>query len=410
MGALGAGRCGFNLITVLPRSIPDRSPRPGDERFETLTGRRPVLESAFAQIAEDTAGVKIARGMGVDGPVTGPSVRPGVPHVTGVRTSDGAEIAADLVIDAMGRRSKLDEWVTALGGRSPFEEAADTGFAYYTRHYRSRSGYVPEFRGPVSATLGTILTLTVLADNDTWTVAIAAMAGDRPLKELRHDDVWERAARAIPHVAHWIDGEPLCDVRAMAGVLDRRRRIVVDDQPVVTGLIPVGDAWACTNPTAGRGMSLGLAHAIALRDVLREYPADPARLAEAFDRVTEETLTPWYREQIDRDHQRAAEVRAAIEGRSPARPANGAAPPAQAAFPAAAKPAGHRREGTIRRELLTRDRNDPSRYLNVVFFDSYESAMENSNLPETQAGVEQFRDLMDGPPIFHDLDVIDDRT
>jgi len=66
--------------------------------------------------------------------------------------------------------------------------------------------------------------------------------------------------------------------------------------------------------------------------------------------------------------------------------------------------------GTIRRELLTRDRNDPSRYLNVVFFDSYESAMENSNLPETQAGVEQFRDLMDGPPIFHDLDVIDDRT
>jgi len=245
----------------------------------------------------------------------------------------------------MGRRSKLDEWVTALGGRSPFEEAADTGFAYYTRHYRSRSGYVPEFRGPVSATLGTILTLTVLADNDTWTVAIAAMAGDRPLKELRHDDVWERAARAIPHVAQWIDGEPLCDVQAMAGVLDRRRRIVVDDQPVVTGLIPVGDAWACTNPTAGRGMSLGLAHAIALRDVLREYPADPARLAEAFDRVTEETLTPWYREQIDRDHQRAAEVRAAIEGRSPARPANGAAPPAQAAFPAAAKPAGHRREG-----------------------------------------------------------------
>ncbi len=46
----------------------------------------------------------------------------------------------------------------------------------------------------------------------------------------------------------------------------------------------------------------------------------------------------------------------------------------------------------------------------MVFFDSYESAMENSNLPETQAGVEQFRDLMDGPPIFHDLDVIDDRT
>jgi hypothetical protein len=33
---------------------------------------------------------------------------------------------------------------------------------------------------------------------------------------------------------------------------------------------------------------------------------------------------------------------------------------------------------TIRREMLTRDRNDPSCYFNLVFFDSYESAMKNS--------------------------------
>jgi flavin-dependent dehydrogenase len=329
----------FNLIDVLPRSIVDRSPRPGDERFETLTGRRPVLERAFALIAENTPGVTVIRGVTVDGPITGPSVRPGIPHVRGVRTAEGAEIAADLVIDAMGRRSKLGEWVTAIGGRPPCEEASDTGFAYYTRHYRSHSGSVPEFRGPIAAALGTILTLTVPADNGTWTVAIAAMAGDRPLKALRHNEIWERAARSIPHVAHWIDGAPLCDVTPMAGVMDRYRRIVAGNQPVVTGLVPVGDAWACTNPTAGRGVSLGLAHAIALRDAAREYPEDPARLAEAFDRVTEEKLTPWYREQINRDYQRAAEVLAAIEGRPPtrgARPPEGPSPHMPAAYFAAA--------------------------------------------------------------------------
>lgn len=326
----------FNLVDVLPQVLADRSPRSGDERFETLTGRRPVLESAFAQIAEDTAGVKIVRGVGVDGPITGPSVRRGIPHVTGVCTRDGAEIAADLVIDAMGRRSKLSEWVTAIGGHPPYEEASDTGFAYYTRHYRSHGGSVPEFRGPLGTALGTILTLTVPADNDTWTVAIAAMARDRPLKALRRNDVWERTARAIPHVSHWIDGAPLCDVMPMAGVMDRYRRIVVDDQPVVTGLIPVGDAWACTNPTAGRGISLGLAHAIALRDVLRENSEDPARLAQAFDRVTEETLTPWYRDQIDRDHQRAAEIRAVTEGRPAGSQAGVPAAHGQAAFLAAA--------------------------------------------------------------------------
>lgn len=65
---------------------------------------------------------------------------------------------------------------------------------------------------------------------------------------------------------------------------------------------------------------------------------------------------------------------------------------------------------TARRQLLTRDRNDPGRYLSLVFFDSYESAMENSSLPETQASAHTYAALTDGPPIFHDLDIIDDRA
>jgi len=158
IGELGGRR--FSLLGILPPSVAG-PPRQGDERFDTLTGRRPVLECAFAQLAEDTAGVKVLRGVGVTGPVTGPSVRPGVPHVGGVRTTDGAEISADLVIDAMGRRSKLCEWITCVGGRPPREEASDAGFAYYTRHFRSRDGSLPEFRGPLSAALGTILCLTV---------------------------------------------------------------------------------------------------------------------------------------------------------------------------------------------------------------------------------------------------------
>jgi flavin-dependent dehydrogenase len=325
----------FSLISVLAPLVAG-APRPGDQRFEILTGRRPVIECAFAQLAEDTPGMKVRRGVDATGPVVGPSVRPGVPHVAAVRTTDGAEISADLVIDAMGRRSKLGEWITSLGGRPPREEASDAGFAYYTRHFRSRDGSLPQFRGPLSATLGTILCLTVPADNNTWTVAIAAMAGDKPLKALRHNAVWERVARAIPHVAHWLDGEPVCDVTPMAGVLDRYRRVVVDDQPTVTGLVPVGDAWACTNPTAGRGFSLGLAHAVALRDVLRDQNHDPTGVVMAFDRVTEATLTPWYREQIDRDYQRAAEIRAAIDGRRPHQSGDDPRRRAQAAFLAAA--------------------------------------------------------------------------
>lgn len=63
---------------------------------------------------------------------------------------------------------------------------------------------------------------------------------------------------------------------------------------------------------------------------------------------------------------------------------------------------------TARRQLLTRDRNNPDRYLALVFFDSYESAMENSNLPETQAIAEKYR-AATKETTFHDLDVLSDQ-
>jgi len=65
---------------------------------------------------------------------------------------------------------------------------------------------------------------------------------------------------------------------------------------------------------------------------------------------------------------------------------------------------------TARRSILTQDRNDPNRHLIIVFFDSYESAMENSNLPETQEFAGKWAALVEGLPTFIDLDVIEDRS
>jgi 2-polyprenyl-6-methoxyphenol hydroxylase-like FAD-dependent oxidoreductase len=327
----------LNLLeALLPRTLADRSPRPGDERFETLTARRPILEAAFAQAARETPGVEIVRGIGVQEPVAdGPLARSSIPRVLGVRLSTSEHVNADLVVDAMGRRSQLPEWILRLGGRPAYEEASDAGFAYYARHYQSRDGHVPEFRGPLGGPVGTLNTLTIPGDNNCWTVALVPTAGDAPLKALRHAEVWERVARAIPHVAHWLDGEPLTGVLPMAGVLDRYRRFVIDGEPVVTGIVAVGDSWACTNPTAGRGFAMGLQHAIALRDVLREAGPDPRQLTLRLDEVTEVALTPWYRDQVDRDRRRVADMRDLIEDRPSE---NGASPQRQmqAAFMAAA--------------------------------------------------------------------------
>ncbi|MGH9007009.1 MAG: hypothetical protein ACRDZQ_09125 [Acidimicrobiales bacterium] len=62
---------------------------------------------------------------------------------------------------------------------------------------------------------------------------------------------------------------------------------------------------------------------------------------------------------------------------------------------------------TARRQIVGRDRNDPNRYVGLVFFDSYESAMENSALPETQAFAQQYGDVTTSTT-FHDLEVIGD--
>jgi len=63
-----------------------------------------------------------------------------------------------------------------------------------------------------------------------------------------------------------------------------------------------------------------------------------------------------------------------------------------------------------RRILLCEDRDDPGHYLNIVFFDSFESAMENSNLPQTQEFSKKMMALGEGQPKFYNLDVLDDRS
>jgi hypothetical protein len=127
-----------------------------------------------------------------------------------------------------------------------------------------------------------------------------------------------RTVKAFPLAAHWLDGEPIDDDRVaiMAKIEDRHRSFVVDGKPVVTGLLAVGDSWACTNPSLGRGMSIGALHAVALRNVLRDGPVDdPVALALAWHAATMETVEPWYRSTLSFDRHRLAEIEALMAGR-----------------------------------------------------------------------------------------------
>ena len=315
-GALrAAGALRLNVIGDAPREMTGGW-RDGDDCYELLTGRRPVVEAVIATQAAATRGVEVRRGTAVTGMVSGASALPGVPHVTGVRTKDGESIPADLVVDMSGRRSALPDWLGEIGARDPAEELEDSGFVYYGRHFRSVDGSVPPAIGPNVMDWGTITSLTLPADNGTWAIALVTSSKDTALRPLRETGRWEAVVRGLPLVAHWLDGTPIEDgVQVMAHLEDRYRGFVADGRPVATGVVAVADSWACSNPANGRGASIGMLHAVMLRDQLREVGLDdPAAFAEAFHTATARTVEPWYRATLATDRYRLAEIESGVRG------------------------------------------------------------------------------------------------
>jgi 2-polyprenyl-6-methoxyphenol hydroxylase-like FAD-dependent oxidoreductase len=296
----------------LPPTITDRVPRLSDEAMRCVAGRRPIVEWAVAAMAQAAPNVTIRRGTKVREFITGASAVPGVPHVAGVRTTSGEEIRADLVVDAMGRRSPAGEWIVGAGGRSPIEEAEDCNFVYFTRYFSGHQR--PRRIGSSITPMGLFSILTLDGDNDTWSITLYTSSRNKAMRALRDTTTFHRVVSACPQQAHWLDGEPITPVHLLAGVLDRYRRFVVDGQPVITGFAAVGDAWACTNPSAGRGLSVGLLHAQVLRDVAHRQINDPEAFSREYDAETEREVGPFYRNQIAADRARIAEMNALEEG------------------------------------------------------------------------------------------------
>ena len=278
---------------------------------EVLTARRPIVEAAVAGVAASFPGLTVRRGVALAGVVTegdGP-----VPRVVGVRTEAGEEVRADLVVDVLGRRSPMSRWLVEAGATGPEVEEEDSGFVYYGRHVRT-----PD-RAPLAPTLGfwgSLGLLVLPAEQGVTGIGIIAWSGDAELRALRHPGPWEAVMALLPNGPAVLAAEALEEeIAVMAGIEDRFRRYVVDGEPVATGVVSVGDAWAATNPTLGRGISIGARHGRLLRDLLREVdPGDHDKIARRFDEETQRHQTPWYRSTVWHDRHRTADFQAAIAG------------------------------------------------------------------------------------------------
>jgi 2-polyprenyl-6-methoxyphenol hydroxylase-like FAD-dependent oxidoreductase len=317
---VSAGAARLDVLGLMPPNLAESGARPGDERFVTYTARRPTIEQVLGKAAEGEPGLEVRRGTAVKELTIHVGI--GTPHVTGVRLDSGETLQADLVVDAMGRRSPLPRWLSDANIGPLHEESEDSGFIYYGRYFRSADGTTPQPFGPLLAPMGSFSILTLPSDNGTWAVTIVASSGDQVLKRMRDPDLWTAVIEACPLHAHWLEGEPIGELKAMGGVLDRYRRPILDGRPLLTGIALLGDAWACTNPSLGRGISLGLMHTHCLREVVSSHLDDQMEFAEAWDAATEAKLTPWYRETVEEDRDRLREIDALRNGLEPAPPSD----------------------------------------------------------------------------------------
>ncbi|MEU9006736.1 NAD(P)-binding protein [Streptomyces sp. NPDC048551] len=300
--------------------------RPGDEDLVMLQARRIVLESALATAlraepgavvhygepvcgvtaVSGAAGAGAAAGAGVGagaGPAACPTAGsdPGI-RVTGVNTRDGA-YAGDLVVDAGGRRGGAERWLAAAGCRPGTVERHRTGLAYFCRWYRLPPGVREGPRRPWAVTGGGFAGCAVFpADNGVFAVTLFVHTEDPTRAALREPAVFEAAARAFPPGAAWLElgAAPLSGVLATAS-LDNRWSALADERgPVVSGLVPVGDALTHTNPTLGQGTSLALwaAHRVA-----RTAHQDPgsAGFAADYQAWAVRTVKPWFDFQVVAD-------------------------------------------------------------------------------------------------------------
>ena len=308
------GGCPFNGISGAWGVGAVGPEEPGDARFETLMLRRSLLEAALLATARRAEGITLRRSR-VTGLVTGSAGTQKPPRITGVRTDDGT-LEADLVVDAAGRDTRLP---TLLGetGAAYEEPPGNTGFRYYSRFFRSADGSWPAPRRGLLTHHNSVSIITMPADRGIWSVTFVTSGRDQTLRALADGDAWDRAAAQYPEVAGWLAGEPLNGVVAMGGMGSRRRVLQRDGVPLVTGLVPVGDAWATTNPSFGMGMTMGFQQAVLVRDQLRKTgTADPAELILSYDRATEETLMPLWNDAVSWDRHRLAEIDEEIRGRT----------------------------------------------------------------------------------------------
>lgn len=214
-------------------------------------------------------------------------------RVVGVEAR-GSRYDADRVLVATGRSSRLGQDLRAPAEGSP------CGQAYVSRMYRARPGAQPltSFT-PQGDHYDGYRAIAFPQDDRTMSALVVHASADDGWTPLRRDACFQAVVAQIPALAPWTHpdvAEPITGV-LRGGTLHNTYQ---GQGHPPAGVLFVGDAVSTTNPSAGRGVSVGLLQAGALLDLLSGHD-DDRDVSQAFDAYGEEQVRPWYEDHVVND-------------------------------------------------------------------------------------------------------------
>jgi 2-polyprenyl-6-methoxyphenol hydroxylase-like FAD-dependent oxidoreductase len=249
--------------------------------YEVLAASRPLIESRIR--AEVLARPNVRA---VHAQVTGLEYRDG--SVSAVRYTSGdasTTLPAGLVVDAMGRASRLSDWLVADGYDRPPLERLVIQTNYSTALFKRAPGEeqplnvaLARFSPPYPVD-GLLVSAANAIENDQWIVGLMGFEENKPGGTL--DEIIATCAKLPPTFSAAVAGEPITREPFHYHQGDSRRRDFTGVTRFPAGLVSVGDAVASFNPVYGQGMSSAALHASCLSEYLLGDP-EPGAPATTF--------------------------------------------------------------------------------------------------------------------------------